>query len=105
MARQPELWIGLVELRPFDQKAYGSAGAFTYIITWARNATEYRKKADTIASTMKLYVMDVEGEQRLAKWTAKRIPSDEMEDMIQRAESNPNAIVYGTFHTYDADQA
>ena len=71
----------------------------------ARNATEYRKKADTIASTLSLYVMDVEGEQRLNKWTAKRTPSDEMEDMIQRAESNPDAIVYGTFHEYRVDQA
>ena len=103
MSQQPELWIGLVEARPHDRRAYGDAGAFTYIITWARNATEFRKKADRIVATLNLYVVGVEGEEQLVRWLEKRSPSGEIEDMIQRAEVNPNAIVWGTFHRYRAD--
>jgi hypothetical protein len=102
--QQSELWIGLVEVRPLDREAYGAAGAFTYIVTWACNAIEFRKKADTIIATLDLHVTGVEGEEPLVQWTEKQTPSEEVEDMIQRAEFNPNAIVWGTFHQYRVDQ-
>jgi hypothetical protein len=69
-------------------------GAFTYIVTWACDAAEFRKKADTIVATLDLYVAGIEGEEPLAQWIEKRSPSDEVEDMIQRAEVNRNAIVW-----------
>ena len=105
MPQRPELWIGLVEARPLDREIYGAAGAFTYIVTWACDAAEFRKKADTILATLDLYGFGIEGEEPLAQWTEKRDPSAEIEDMIQRAEFNPNAIVWGTFHQYRVDQA
>jgi hypothetical protein len=102
--QQLELWIGLVEFRPFDREAYGAAGAFSYIVTWACDAAEFRKTAETIAATLELYVLGVERERPLAKWLETESPREEIEDMIQRAETNPNAIVYGTFHRYRVDQ-
>src|SRR4051812_7366938 len=103
MLEQPELWIGLVEFRPFDWNAYGAAGAFSNIVTWARDRSEFRAKAEIIAAELNLFVVDVEGvepfEQRTERWTV----SDEIEDMVQRAEFNPQAIVYGTFHQYMGD--
>jgi hypothetical protein len=30
---------------------------------------------------------------------------EEIEDMISRADDNPNAIIYGTFHTFEKDDA
>jgi hypothetical protein len=72
--RSLELWIGLVEFRPFNREAYGDAGAFSYIVTWARDAAEFRKKADTIATTMGLYVMGIEREKPLAKWLETQSP-------------------------------
>ena len=102
---QPELWIGLIEIRPVDRKAYGAAGAFVDILTWASDPAEFRAKAETIARTMDLYVVDVENEQPLSTRLANTTPSEELEEMISRAESNPNAIVYGTFHTWDFDTA
>ena len=105
MPQQPELWIGLVEARPLDRRAYGAAGAFTHIVTWACDAAEFRKKADTIVATLDLYVASIEGEEPLAQWTEKRSPSEEIADMIQRAEVNPNAIVWGAFHRYRVDEA
>ena len=103
MPQQAELWIGLVEARPHDRVAYGAAGAFTHIITWACDAAEFRQKADTILATLNLYVVGVEEEEPLSQWLEKQTPSDEIDDMIQRAESNPNAIVWGTFHEFRGD--
>jgi len=99
------MWIGLVELKPLNREEYGAAGAFTNIVTWACNSTEFRKKAEIIAADMNLYVLEVEGEEPLAK-RAKKVPlSEDLDDMVQRAESNPNAIIYGTFHCYPRNEA
>jgi hypothetical protein len=101
---RPELWIGQVEMRPRDPKAYGAAGAFVDILTWASNPSEYRAKAETIAATIDLYVVDVQSEEPLSARLARITPSEELEDMISRAESNPN-VVWGTFHQWSFDTA
>ena len=103
--QQPELWIGVVELKPLDRKVYGVAGAFTNIVIWACDAEGFREKAETIAATIQMYVAGVEGAEPLIKRTEKRLLTEEIDDMVVRAESNPNAIVYGTFHTYPFDEA
>jgi hypothetical protein len=48
--------------------------------------------------------MDVEDAEPLTQRTKIWTPSDEIEDMIQRAETKPSAIVYGTYQ-YRVDQA
>jgi hypothetical protein len=78
---RPELWIGQVEMRPRDPKAYGAAGAFVDILTWASNPSEYRAKAETIAATIDLYVVDVQSEEPLSARLARITPSEELEDM------------------------
>jgi len=100
-----ELWIGLVELRPFDKKAYGAAGSFTNIITWASNVAEFRQKAEIIAATMNLFVVDVEDAQPYLKRAQAHEVTEEIEEMASRAEGNPNAIVYGIFYLYPRDEA
>lgn len=102
---QPELWTGLVEVKPLDQKAYGDAGAFTNIVTWATDPETFRQKAETIAATLDMYVMEVERAEPLASRFKNRTMTEEIEDMVLRAESNPMAIVYGTFHRYPHDEA
>jgi len=103
--RQLELWIGLVELKPFDRKAYGAAGAFTSIVTWASDLEGFRRKADAIAATLGMYVADVEDAEALAARAERWMMTEEIDDMVLRAKSNPNAIVYGTFHCYPFDAA
>jgi len=98
-----EPWIGLVEVRALNRESYGAAGAFAYILTWASDATEFRKKAEFIVATIDLYVIGVEREQPLSEFRREQIPPEEIEDMIARAESNSDAIVWGTFHQYRVD--
>ena len=100
-----DLWIGLVELKPLDRRAFGAAGAFTNIVTWASNEDDFRRKAEEIAATLDMFVSDVEDAELVAERAAKWSMTEEVDDMIQRAEGNPSAIVYGTFHTYPYDAA
>jgi hypothetical protein len=105
-AARRELWKGLVELRrlPHSDLLHDAAGAFTYIVTWASDAVEFREKAECLADSLGLYVFGVEHEHPVADDMDSAV-SEEIADLIERAESNPNAILYGTFHTYPRDQA
>jgi hypothetical protein len=102
---QPELWIGVVEVKPLDRKAYGDAGAFTNIVTWATDQEAFMQKAETIAATLDMYVREVERMEPLVQRRKNRTLTDEIEDMALRAESNPRAIVWKTFHRYPHDEA
>jgi hypothetical protein len=69
------------------------------------NSAEFRKKAETIAATMDLYVPNIDEEGpfgiRAIKWTV----SEEIEDLVSQAKLNPNAILHGTFHRYPFNEA
>ena len=96
----------MVHLRPLKKDGLeGASGAYTNVITWAHSSASFRSKADTIAATMNLYVVETDGEEPLFKRFGDFIPNEELEDMRSRAEHNPNAIVYGTVHTYSFDDA
>lgn len=56
-----ELWIGLVELKLLDRQSHGAAGAFANIATWASDPECFRRKAETMAATLDMHVIDVEG--------------------------------------------
>jgi hypothetical protein len=73
-------------------------------VTWASTAAEFRSQAECLADSLGLYVFGVEHEHPVANDTDSAV-SEEIADMIERAESNPSAILYGTFHTYLRDQA
>jgi hypothetical protein len=103
---RPELWIGLVELRPLNRTAFGAAGAYTHILTWAFDPGSFRNKADEVAATLDMFVADVEWAESVVERDKRNgSPSEEIEDMRIRAESNPNAILFGTFYTYPHDEA
>jgi hypothetical protein len=102
---QAELWIGLVELKPLNRKSYGAAGAFTTIVTWAGDEVEFRVKCQNIATTLDMFVADIEEAELLSERMKTVTLTEETEDMVLRAEGNPNAIVYGTFHRYPFDEA
>jgi hypothetical protein len=56
-------------------------------------------------ATLAMYVTGVERAEPLAKRTERGAMKEQEDDMVQRAESNPNAIIYGTFHKYLFDEA
>jgi hypothetical protein len=75
------------------------------VVTWASNADEFRSNADLVLAELGLFVVEVEDPEPVAIRTKKAKFEEEIEDMIARAETNPNAIIYGTFHTWKRDTA
>jgi hypothetical protein len=74
-------------------------------VTWAYDADEFRHKAETIAATLDMYVAGIEEAEPLIKRAADGLVTEELEEMVLQAESNPNATIYGTFHGYPFDEA
>ena len=102
-----ELWIGLVEVRkgPDSEFLQGKKGAFTNVITWASTAQEFREKADKLAESLKLFVVDVEDVEPLSERQRRFVIDAKLEDIADEARQNPEAILYSTFHTYPRDDA
>ncbi len=107
LSNSRELWIGLVEVRPESGDILGDAkGAFVHVVTWASDPEEYRRNADLVLGELGLFVVDVETPEPVAARRRKAATFDEeLEDMIARARDFPNAIIYGTFHTWERDPA
>jgi hypothetical protein len=103
---QPELWIGVVHVRPRSQEARdglldGAAGAVTKFLTWARDPAEFREKVETMTRTMDLWLVEVVEERLLEDASV----TEEIEDMLLDLESSPGAIVHGTLNLYMQDDA
>ena len=106
-SRTKRLWIGKVEVRaakPTDVLA-DAKGAFVNLVTWASNIDEFKKNAELVLVKLGLSVIDIENPEPFSIRRQKADFDDEIEDMVSRAENNPNAIIYGTFHTWTRDDA
>jgi hypothetical protein len=99
------LWIGTVELKPMNPMSHEWAGAFTNVITWASNAMEFRQKTDVLASSIGYFVAGVEQVEPYSTRIKHASVSEEIQKLAIDAESNSNAILLATFHTYPFDQA
>jgi hypothetical protein len=96
--------LSKVRRLPDSELLRGSPGAFTTIVTRASNSAEFRNKAARFAASLGQYIFGVEGDHTVADDPSTAI-NDDIADLIERAEGNPNAILYGTFHTYRRDDA
>jgi hypothetical protein len=105
--KMKELWIGKVEVRPLKgSRTLGDAkGAFVNMVTWVTNAEEYRRNVDLVLGKLGLFAVEVENPEPVSIRRQKADFDEEIEDMIIRAQDNPNAIIYGTFHEWDRDTA
>lgn len=70
------------------------------LVTWAVDVDEYRRNADLVLGNLGLSVVGVENTELVSSRKEKAELSDDIEEMIKRAQHNPNAIIYGTFHTW-----
>lgn len=102
-----QLWIGKVEVRPLrGSRILGDAkGAFVNIVTWATDAEEYRRNVDVVLSKLGLFVVEVENPEPISIRRQKAKLDEVIEEMIERAQDNPDAIIYGAFHKWDRDTA
>ena len=75
------------------------------MVTWAGDPTEFREKAETVAASMGLYVVDIDDAEPFFDRVDKVLVSEELEELALQARSNPDAILCGTLHTYPFDEA
>src|SRR6267154_612670 len=94
-----ELWIGLVQVRARpNTNALGPAkGAYFNMITWAASDAEFKAKAARLCDDLELIVEDIEDDMPVSGREKSETLSDELQELIEQAESNPNAVLYGTF--------
>lgn len=106
-----QLWIGLVEVRHLnnDSEILGDTkGAFVNIVTWASDADEYRRNTELVIGHLGgLFIAEVVNSEPVEARRARTKGGfeEEIEDMISRAQDIPNAIIYGTFHTFEKDDS
>ncbi len=84
-----ELWIGLVRVKPLPripEALGGAAGAYVNIVTWASDPKTYRAKAETVAATYDVYVVEIEDAEPVAIRKSRFRVNDEIEDLISRAD-------------------
>jgi hypothetical protein len=94
-----ELWNIRAEIlvQPEDFPS-GDTNGFMNIVTWADSAEAAREKIASYFQRFDWHVVGVE--------EAKVLPlnfaadNDEFQEMFDRALTNPDAIICGTFHSY-----
>ncbi len=95
---QPVIWIGTIEISWSEEETPNLfQPAFTNVTTWASSAEEFREKCVRMLEDYGWKLLEVERSSPLPQ---NGEFSDEIEDMIERTRTNPNAIIYGTFYSY-----
>jgi hypothetical protein len=95
---QPRVWIGTIEISCNNEQSPDVfQPVFTRVTTWASNPKEFREKCVRMSTEC--------GWNLLGVVRASPVPDDrefteEIEAMLERTRGNPNAIVYGPFHSY-----
>jgi hypothetical protein len=100
--QRKELWIGLVQVRArHNSDVLGPAkGAYFNMITWAASDAEFKTKAARLCDDLGLFIEDIEDDMPVSEKEKSEALSDEVQELVEQAEGNPNAVLYGTFHRW-----
>lgn len=95
---KPTIWIGTIDLSYFDSdKPDSRKNAFAVVTTWACKPEEFAEKCKLMLES---YGWSLLGVEKSNPASPIQDYSDEVADMLERTRVNPNAVIYGTFHTY-----
>lgn len=93
-----DIWIGTIEISFFDFDAPDiRKNAYTVVTTWASSPEEFSQKCRRMLES---YGWTLLGVDKSNPVPADSVFDDDVADMLERTKANPNAIIYGTFHTY-----
>jgi hypothetical protein len=95
-----ELWIGVVEVLTEPTLGDGNTRAFTNVITWATNASDYINAITAVFAEYGWTVLRTENERPIAGETGF---DDEIAEIIERAKLNPKACIFETFNYYPSN--
>lgn len=75
------------------------------MVTWASDAAQFKSNAELVLGKLGLFVVEIENPEPVSARRNSTHFEGEIEDMVARAQGNPKAIIYGTFHTSRRDTA
>ena len=92
------LWIVTCEMSvgPGDLKS-GDTLAYANVVTWGEGSEEAIERVKTCSAKYKWIVLGIEKTKPADQGTDY---GDELNDLIDQATGNPDAILYGTFYSY-----
>jgi hypothetical protein len=93
-----EIWMACAEIQvvPGDTPSGASKG-FINVVTWADSAESAKDKLERYLQSFEWRLISIEDARPIDEG---KDYGEEIEDMIDRTRSNPNAIILGTFHSY-----
>ena len=97
-----ELWIGVVEVLTEPSIGSGDTRAFTNVVTWASTVSEY---VDSVTKVFEAYgwtVLGTENERPIGEESGF---SEEIAEIIERAQQNPKACIFAALHYYPSKPA
>jgi nitrate reductase assembly molybdenum cofactor insertion protein NarJ len=99
---QKQIWIGLVGVRslPDAEVLKEIGGAYVNVLTWASDRAEFQKKAQELMDYLHLMLVTIENPEPLSNRGRIEDLDDNIAEIATRVQQNPNAIIYGTFHTW-----
>jgi len=92
-----ELWIGLVEVLTEPGVGSGDTRAFTNVVTWASTVSGYVDSVTKVFTEYGWSVLGTESERPIAGESGF---SEEITEIIERAQLNPKACIFATFYYY-----
>jgi hypothetical protein len=97
-----QIWIGLVGIRPLPdaEVLQEVSGAYTNVLTWASSGTEFAERVRKLMDEMKMIITEIEDAEPLSNRGGVEDFDGEIAESISEVEKNPDAIVYGTFHSW-----
>ena len=93
-----KLWIATCEVS-VEPGVLDSARtvAFTNVVTWGETSEDALAR---IRNCFTEYQWTFIGCEQIDPVNPEKDYGDSLNDLIDRAKDNPNALIYGTFHTY-----
>ncbi len=93
-----ELWRLIIETSvPPEDFPTGATLGYMNVITWASSAVEAEAKIAAYLKTFDWHVLEVDQSHRVDDLSDV---GEVLQEMIERARTNENAIILGTFHSY-----
>jgi hypothetical protein len=94
-----QIWklVAEVLVEPGDMPS-GLTKGFMNVTTWADSADSAAKKLAKYIERFNWHIISIEDARPIAD--NENFADEQMEDMIARTKTNPNAIILGTFHAY-----
>lgn len=101
--KNTEIWIGLAEVLalPGCKRLGTGKGAFVKVMSWANSESDFYSKIRSAVSELDLELIELEDREPLAKRMSRNPGGDETTQMADTARTNPNDIVFGTFHIWE----